>query len=355
MVQSLRSRLFPILLACVAAALLAPPARAGTANLGLPGATKNPIGGMTWGGFRLPVSDPRLDPPSAAFNLVHTAADRATVNSLLEQPRFKWFGSWVPLHTEHYNPGAYAAVRKYIRDVTGGHRSVGVGIGVFRLQPFEHAVCRRLPTLSEQRDYRAWIRELARGIGRTRTALLLQPDMPFVLCLPGHSDIDMKLIAWTARTLSAQPHTTVYIDAGAADWARAGAMASMLARSGVAAARGFALNLTHYDSTNRQIVYGRKILKGLAHRGIRGKTFLVNTAQNGRPFTTQAHWNEFMRADICATRHSRACVTLGRRPTTETGHARVDGFLWLGRPWMANARPRRPGEILQLVRTSPFF
>lgn len=194
------------------AILIAPvAASAGIANRGLPGAGANPIGAMTWGGYRLPVTDPRLDPPSAAFNLLRGASDRSAVDELLRQPRFRWFGSWMPLHTQHYNLGAYAAVRKYIHDVTGGKRSVGVGIG-----------CRTLPSKAQIKEYRAWVHELARGIGRSRTALLLQPDMPFVLCLPHHSDVDMRLIAWTARTLSALPHTTVYIDAGAADWQRAG-------------------------------------------------------------------------------------------------------------------------------------
>jgi hypothetical protein len=48
-------------------------------------------------------------------------------------------------------------------------------------------------------------------------------------------------------------------------------------------------------------------------------------------------------------------VTLGRPPTTKTGIASVDGYLWLGRPWINNATRRGYDEVLQLVRTSPYF
>src|SRR5437764_6422204 len=314
---------------------LAAPASAGPANGGLPGASPtNPLVGVRWGTYHIPSTDPGIDPPSAYFNTAQSSSDRAQFGRLLAQPRFRWFGAWVPTFTEGNHPGARIAAEKYIQQVTGGDPDVGVQIGIFRLQPFEHQACTRLPTGAEISDYKTWIQQFAAGIGTTRVALLLQPDMPFTLCLPHHSKIDLQLIAWTAKTFSALPHTTVYIDAGAADWAKPSTMGSMLARAGVGDARGFALNLTHYDSTARQVAYGKKILAALARRHIRGKHFVVNTAQNGRPFTTQAHQREFRVAAVCASRSSRHCVTLGQPPTTSTPSASVDAYLWLGRPWI---------------------
>lgn len=129
----------------------------------------------------------------------------------------------------------------------------------------------------------------------------------------------------------------------------------MLKRAGVAQARGFALNLTHFDSTAHNVAYGKKVVAALRRRGVRNAHFAVNTSMNGRPFTTQAHWREFMAGTVCSSRRSRNCVTLGQPPTTRTGTSLCDAFLWFGRPWINNATRRSYDEVLRLVRTSPFF
>jgi endoglucanase len=341
------------------AGLVAPaPALAGVANAGLAAhGARNPLSGMPWGTYRNDDTDPSNDAPSAYFNTTRDLAVRGTLARILSQPRFRWFGAWNPLHTSHGGSvwGIRKAVRKYIRTVTGGNRNVGVQIAVFRLVPFERAACRRLPTPSERRGYKRWIGQLAKGIGRTRTTLVLQPDMPFTLCLPGGSRAHMRLINWTARRLNRLRHTTVYIDAGAADWIRAGRIAAMLDHSGIRRVRGFALNITHYDSTRREIAYGKKVLRLLARRGIHHKHFIVSTAMNGRPFISYKHRRTFHESIVCGHSGARKCATLGRPPTTNTGSRAVDAFLWIGRPWLANTRVRGLPETLRLIRTSPFF
>jgi len=330
------------------------PAFAGAANGGLPGASaSNPLAGMTWGKYQIPSTDPGIDAPSAFFNSAHSDADRQAFAQILAQPRFRWFGAWIPTQHQGNKYGAREAAEKYIETVTNGDPDIGVQMGIFRLKPFEHEACTRLPTGAEQADYKTWIREFAAGIGSARVALNLQPDMPFTLCLPHRSQIELQMIAWTAKVFSALPHTTVYIDAGAADWLKPSTAASMLARAGIRDARGFSLNLTHYDSAARQVAYGKKIVALLARRGIKDKHVVVNTAQSGRPFTTQAHEHEFKVATVCKSRSSHACVTLGEKPAIKSGA--VDAYLWLGRPWINNATVRSYDEVLQLVRTSPFF
>jgi hypothetical protein len=342
-------KLLPAAVAALAL-ICAPASFAGDANGGLPGASPaNPLDNMTWGTYHIESTDPGIDPPSAYFNTARSQADRALFGKILAQPRFRWFGAWID------DGNARSTAESYIRQVTGGDPTIGVQIGIFRLQPFEHEACTRLPTSSEVASYRNWINEFAAGIGSSRVALLLQPDMPFTLCLPGNSKVDLQLISWTAQRFSSLPHTTVYIDAGAADWAKPSTMASMLKQAGVRYARGFALNLTHYDSTARQVAYGKRILSALNRRKLRGKKFVVNTAQSGRPFTTQDYMQEFKVATVCATRQSRHCVTLGEPPTTRPPWSGVDAYLWLGRPWINNATRRSYDEVLQLVATSPFF
>jgi hypothetical protein len=343
------------LLALVVMGLTAPSALAGAANAGLPGATSNPIEGVKWGTYQTDTTDPSLDPPSAYYNNARNAADRADFAKLLAVPRFRWFGDWVPTFNESTKWGARKTATKYIEAVQDGDRDVAVGIGIFRLRPFEREACRRLPTQAEIDDYKRWIQEFAGGIGDSRVILLLQPDMPFTLCLPRRSQIDLQLINWTVKELDALPHATVYIDAGASDWLKPAQAASMLKRAGVGNARGFGLNLTHYDSTARSVAYGKQIVRWLARHGVKGVHFTVSTAMNGRPFISYKHKRTFKLGTECKSRRSRSCVTLGQPPTTKTSTPLCDGYLWFGRPWIDNATRRSYDEVLKIIRTSPFF
>src|SRR3954453_23306712 len=343
------------ILAVLAIGLAAPNAVAGVANAGLSGAPSNPIAGVKWGPYRTDSTDPSLDAPSAYYNPARNARDRADFAKLLAVPRFRWFGAWVPTFNEGNKWGARRTAAKYIEAVQRGDRNVAVGMGVFRLQPFEREACKRLPTAAEVADYQRWIQEFAGGISDSRVILLLQPDMPFTLCLPRNSQIHLKLINWTVKQFSALPHTTVYIDAGASDWLRPSQAASMLKRAGVACARGFGLNLTHYDSTARSVAYGKQIVRLLARRGVRGVHFTVSTAMNGRPFISYKHKPTFKLGIECKSRSDRACVTLGQKPTTQTSTPLCDGYLWFGRPWIDNAFRRSYDDVLQIIRTSPYF
>ncbi len=103
----------------------------------------------------------------------------------------------------------------------------------------------------DQGSYRAWINQFAAGIGRARTAVILQPDLPFALCAP--SPAPLQLVAAAARRLNALPHTTVYINVGAAGWASVPQAPSLLERAGIRHARGFALNVTQYGSTGPEL------------------------------------------------------------------------------------------------------
>lgn len=361
-ISRIRSIIGLVLSLVVAGLVAAPPSSAGVANAGLPGASPaNPLTGMPFGTFASRTKVPTVDPPSAYLNTARNAEDRVAFARFLGVPRFRWFGANIPVHStgfrSTYKPGAYQTARNYIRTVQHGDRNTLVPIGIFRLTPFEQGACRRLPTAAEVRSYRAWIKEFARGIrdARARVVLLLQPDMPFALCLPRGSKIDLQLIAESARTFNALPFTSVYIDAGSSDWEKPARMSSMLRQAGIAGVRGFGLNLTHYVSTADEVRYGKAILADLARHGIRGKRFVVSTAMNGRPFRSFQHRRTFLEGTICRSSASRACVTPGQLPTTATGIPEVDAFLWLGRPEYNNRTIRTYDELLQLVRTSPFL
>ncbi|HEY2636500.1 MAG TPA: glycoside hydrolase family 6 protein, partial [Solirubrobacteraceae bacterium] len=270
-------------------------------------------------------------------------ADRAAFNKVLAQPRFRWLGSWIP------DDSAGDVARSYIEDVTHGDPNIGASFAVFRLDPWEGGACRSLPSKGQRASYRAWIRNFAKGVGSSRVAIALQPDMPFMFCLPRKSHVDYGLVRYAAKTLTKLPHTTVYIDAGSADWPynAPGQAADMLKLAGVKSVRGFALNITHYGAAQWQVGRGKAIVSALAHRGIPGKHFIVNTVGSGHPFH-----GELGRHKACATGRSHDCVAIGPKPTTRT-RSPDDGNLWIGRPWYDASRSY--SGVLGMIRTSPFL
>lgn len=338
---------------------LSEPASAGTANAGIPGAPAgNPLAGLPWGNYT-----GSLDEVFPAYNAATGSAKRL-LGLIALRPRIRWFGAWYP------DSQAESVARDYIANVTQGQPDVLSQMAVFRLVPWEHAACGRLPSAAEQASYKRWIDAFAAGIGTARVALVLQPDLPFELCVPRHSKLPLQLVAYAARRFGVLPHTSVYIDVGAADWPTVGQAVAMLRGAGVRYTRGFALDATHYDSTERQILFAAKVAHALSAVHLGGMHAVINTAQNGRPFTFQQyHGPNFDNAAVCRSRASQRCVTLGIPPTADVANPRwglsrrarslarsvVDAYLWLGRPWLFNQNdPFDLQRSLALARTTPF-
>jgi hypothetical protein len=192
------------------------------------------------------------------------------------------------------------------------------------------------------------------------------------MCAPGHSRIPSRLIAYSAKTFSALPHTSVYIDGGASDWPsrHPELAADFLVRDGVQYARGFALNSTHYSRTVDNIDYGTQVVAELAKRGVPSRHFVISTSSNGRGFTfSHARGSHPDNAKTCETRTETVCVTLGVPPTADVANARwrqsalhrarakahVDGYLWFGRPWLTMQNtPFDLARALDVARTTPW-
>lgn len=320
----------------------------------------NPLAGHTWGVYK-GRGDQAWEPYAKS-----TGERRRLLAKIALRPKGKWFGKWIP------DSEINAKVRAYIANATQGDPDVLVQMTVFRMNPWEHAACRRLPTTAEQASYKRWIDRFAAGIGRARVALVLQPDGPFALCAPRGSKLPSRLIAYSARKFAALPRTSVYIDGGASDWPsdNPSRAADFLMPAGIKHVRGFALNSTHYDTTSRNIDFGTRLVRELARRGARGKHFVINTSSNGRGFTfNKARGAHPDHAKVCATRTERVCVTLGIPPTADVDSPRwglsaarraraakyVDAYLWFGRPWLVmQADPFDMKRALALVRSTPY-
>ncbi len=217
-----------------------------------------------------------------------TGARKQTLRYLALQPKAKWFGAWIP------DSQIAAKVHDYISNAQAGNPEALVQMTVFRMVPWEHEACRRLPTRAEQASYKRWISRFAAAVGSTPTAIVLQPDGPFALCAPHGSTLPSQLVAYAARVLSGQPRTSVYVETGAADWPHAGsqggvaAAVKILVRGGIRYARGFALASTHFDATTDEIARASGIAKALAAAGYPGRKAVINTSSNGHPLRVRA-------------------------------------------------------------------
>jgi endoglucanase len=165
--------------------------------------------------------------------------------------------------------------------------------------------------------YRGWVDDVAGAIGSGPAAVILEPDaLAMIDCLsPGQQQERLDLIRYAVETLSRNPATGVYVDAGHPRWVAADVMADRLNQVGVEKARGFSLNTANFFTTEESIGYGQAI-SGMTG----GKPFVIDTSRNGvGPVDTDSWCNPPGRA-------------LGAAPTTATGHPQVDAFLWVKRP-----------------------
>ena len=322
---------------------------------------RTPLAGRHWGVYK-GSAELAWDPYVQA-----TGARKRLLGKIALRPKAKWFGAWI-------TPAEISQkVRDYIANSTAGHPDALVQMTVFRMVPWEAEVDDRLPTRAEQASYKTWIDHFAATVGDdTHAAIILQPDGPLALKAPQNSRLPSQMIAYAARKFGALDHTSTYIDAGASDWpaSHPEVAATIVQRAGVKYVRGFALNATHYTSTGDNIEYGTQVVAELARRGLPGKHFVVDTAENGRPFEfSQYRGTHPNNAKVCETRAERRCVTLGIPPTANVANvawglssanrararAHVDGYLWFGRPWLyMQTNPFDMHRALAMARTTPY-
>ena len=327
----------------------------------------NPLAGRPWGTYEGPQE------MSWAPYVSATGTRKQLLGYIALAPKAKWFGAWIP------GDQISQRVTDYITNAQAGDPDTLVQMSIFRMVPWEHEACTRLPTRAERSSYKTWINRFAAAVGDTPAAIVLQPDGPFALCAPNGSKVPSNLVAYAARVLSAQPNTSVYIEAGAADRpapGRQGGVASavkILVDGGIQYAHGFALNSTHYSSTVDEVARAAAISQQLAALGYPDRHAVINTSSNGHPFEFGAYTgSDPDNAFVCQSTTAAVtttCVTLGIPPTTRVGaaawglptatkrlaRAYVDAYLWIGRPWLyRQSQPFVTSRALQLVRSTPF-
>jgi endoglucanase len=173
--------------------------------------------------------------------------------------------------------------------------------------------------------YRHWITEVARGIGPRQATVIVEPDAIAQLltagCVAaGHRTTRLSLLRFALRTLKAQPHVTAYLDAGNPGWIRPSSrLVPSLRAAGISIANGFALNVANFYTTGSVRAYGDALSDELG-----GKHFVIDTSRNGRGAPSSSAGEH-----AWCNPPGRA---LGHDPTTDTGIARVDAYLWIKQP-----------------------
>ncbi len=311
-----------------------PVARAGTVKAWMAGAShRNPLAGVPWGIY---------EGPNGGLYPAYEAArgrDRQILGHLALQPITQFIGFWDTPAT------VSQAARAIIADTTQGNPGILSQFSTFALNPWEGGACAGHWNVGSEE---AWYRGLAAGIGNARSFVIVQVDLPFALC--SSSPAPEQITAYGARTLAALPHTTVYLDAGAAEWEPAATMAGLLIRSGIRRARGFALNDTQYGATSLELQYGAQLVAALAADGAPGKHFIVNTDENGQPYLAGQVSGESNDTPRCSTPTQTLCQRTGIPPTTDVTNPRwhlspasaaiagadADAYVWSGQPWAVN-------------------
>jgi hypothetical protein len=324
-------------------ALAVPAAQAGTANAGLRGAASNPLAHMKWG-------VPHDDNLWTSYESMK-GSNQTILGRLALQPVATWLGWENPVREVRAQTAAMVAAAQ------NGNPNALTELATFELHPWEapKSTGQDTPTVRGSWNVKSdetWYRNMAAGIGNARALVIVQVDLPvarrIISSQPGQID------TYAARVLSANRHTTVYIDGGTVGWGTPTQDAALLIQNGIRYARGFALDDTDYDPTAKEDVFGAQVIAALAKRGVKGKHFIVNTDENGQPYKPyQVPGRAINDTPMCHGHIQTVCQRLGIPPTTNVASSRwhlgatastdarryCDAYIWAGQPWEIDNGP----------------
>lgn len=231
--------------------------------------------------------------------------DARQMDKIASQSHARWFGGW--------NADVRADVNAAVSVATSAN---SVPVLVAYNIPQRDCGLYSAGGAGSPTAYRSWITSFANGIGGRRAIVILEPDaLAGMDCLnPSDQATRTSLLGFAVSTLRTHG-ATVYIDAGHSNWHSAETMAARLHSAGIAEAHGFSLNVSNFHSTNAQVSYGNSISARIG-----GKHYVIDTSRNGRGAVGDSQW---------CNPEGRA---LGSQPTSSTGHALVDAFLWIKVP-----------------------
>jgi len=132
------------------------------------------------------------------------------------------------------------------------------------------------------KEYKQWIRQVAKGVRGSKPLLVLEPDaIPFYdegAC--SNAGGRLKLMKFSSQQLS-KAGAWVYLDAGHSDWTPWKDRWKMLRKAGVAHARGFSTNVSNFRPLKDEHKYAKYMVRKLRKAGVKGVKYVVDTSRNG--------------------------------------------------------------------------
>jgi endoglucanase len=251
--------------------------------------------------------NPYTDPKRWADNNRSSRSDDAKLmDKIANQPETQWFGNW--------NNNVYEDVKRNVETIkNAGALPTMVAYNI----PARDCGGYSAGGANSPEGYKSWIKSFADGIGSNKAAVILEPDaLAGMDCLSQNDqNIRLDLLKYAVDTLKARGNISVYIDAGHPKWKTPEVISDRLKKAGIANAQGFSLNISNFFGNEDVATYAKKVsdLTG-------GKHYVSDTGRNGNGPTLDNQWcNPWGRA-------------LGTAPTTNTGNALADAYLWVRGP-----------------------
>jgi endoglucanase len=168
--------------------------------------------------------------------------------------------------------------------------------------------------------YLPWVAQIADALRGRDAMVVLEPDA-LAMTTGSCTDLGARLaLLRGAVDLLADAGAWVYLDAAHAGWVDPTRMAALLDQAGVADARGFAVNVSAFDSTPSETAYADAVVAALGARGITGSHYVIDTSRNGGA-TAPAP------GDFCNPGQAR----LGAPPRV-IADGSLDAYLWVKHP-----------------------
>jgi len=169
-------------------------------------------------------------------------------------------------------------------------------------------------------QYKGWVDKIKRATAGRKAIFIVEPDAIGMSCLSAARKADRFAMLKYAMSRLQTSNTWTYLHAGSAGLDPQFA-ATQLRKAGVLKGRGFAVNVSSFDTPAKEIAYGESINRAL---GVK-KHFVIDTSRAGAGKYTGSNGG----APRWCNPPGRA---LGHRPTIYTPAKIVDAYLWIKTP-----------------------
>lgn len=171
-------------------------------------------------------------------------------------------------------------------------------------------------------SYDAWVKKFAAGLGSGKVIVILEPDSVALTTCLSSSELSGRYASLAragAAIHAADPRAKVYFDAGHSHWNSAADQAAKLRAAGVlTGGDGIFTNVSNFRLTSAEIPYAKQVLAALG--GSSRLHAVIDTGRNGNGAPADGSWCD------------PAGRAVGTAPTTATGDAAIDAFLWVKPP-----------------------